>query len=151
LIWIKRRGLKVADHRDTDDDSQNIQDLLMKSSLNADKRAALAHVLHARQQALERQITLHRQGQSRVDFARDTLTQDGDDAPQRASDREVDQALSDIDTQALAAVNEAQRRLQSADYGVCVDCHAAIAFARLQVEPDALRCVACQSLRDRSL
>jgi hypothetical protein len=44
LIWIKRHGLKVADHRVSDDDSQNIQDLLMKSSLNADKRAALGQV-----------------------------------------------------------------------------------------------------------
>ena len=123
----------------------------MKSSLTTDRRATLARALHTRQQALERQMTLHRQGQSRVDFARDALTQDGDDEPQRASDREVDQALSDIDTQALAAVTDAQRRVQSADYGVCIDCHQAIAFARLQVEPEALRCVACQSLRDRSL
>jgi len=123
----------------------------MKSPLTTDRRATLARALHTRQQALERQMTLHRQGQSRVDFARDALTQDGDDASRRASDREVDQALSDIDDQALAAVTEAQRRVQSADYGVCIDCHRAIAFARLQVEPEAQRCVACQSLADRSL
>lgn len=123
----------------------------MKNSLTTDRRATLARALHTRQQALERQVMLHRQGQSRVDFARDVLTQDGDDAPQRASDREVDQALSDIDNQALAAVTEAQRRVQSADYGVCIGCHRAIPFARMQAEPEAVRCVACQSLSDRSL
>jgi RNA polymerase-binding transcription factor DksA len=123
----------------------------MKSPLTSDKRATLAQALQTRQKALERQMELHRQGQSRVDFARDALQQDGDDAPQRASDREVDQTLSDIDVQALAAVTDAQKRLQAADYGLCIDCQQAIPFERLQIEPEALRCVACQSQLERTL
>lgn len=52
--------------------------------------------------------------------------------------------------QALSAVTEAQQRLQSGDYGVCVYGYQAIPFERLQIEPEALRCTACQSVTERS-
>jgi len=31
------------------------------------------------------------------------------------------------------------------DFGLCVDCEADIPFARLQANPSAKRCVACQA------
>jgi RNA polymerase-binding transcription factor DksA len=33
---------------------------------------------------------------------------------------------------------------------LCVDCHGAIPFERLRLEPQALRCVACQSFNERN-
>jgi len=120
----------------------------MNSSITEDQRATLAEALKTRRLALERQMALHQHDQTRVEFARDLLLQDGDDAPQRASDREVDQALSDIDLQALAAVSEAQARLQRGNYGQCVDCEEPIRFERLLIEPEAERCLACQSTHE---
>ena len=120
----------------------------MKNPLSSDKRATLAATLKTRQQALERQMALHQQGLSRVEHARETLQQDGDDAPQRASDREVDQALADLDLQSLAALTLARRRLEQPDYGLCEDCSEPIPFERLRIEPEALRCVACETLHE---
>ena len=122
----------------------------MNQPLSKEQQATLAHALQVRRQALERQMALHQHDQSRVEFARDLLLQDGDDAPQRASDREVDQTLSDIDLQALAAVSAAQGRLQQDAYGQCIDCEEPIPFERLLIEPEAERCLACQSAHENS-
>lgn len=121
----------------------------MGTHLTTGQRALLATTLKARQQALEGQLQSHQQGLSRVEHARDVLAQDGDDAPQRASDREVDMALSDNEMQELGAVKLALKRMHEEHFGECIDCHEAIPFDRLQVEPQALRCVACESVHER--
>lgn len=121
----------------------------MPKPLSHEQRAELARVLHARRQALEGQVATHRQGRSRAEHASEVLAQDGDDAPQRASDREVDLALGDIDQQQLAALARACERVHEADYGLCTDCGDPIPYARLLVEPEALRCVGCQSIHER--
>lgn len=121
----------------------------MPKPLNHDQRAELAQVLQTRQEALEQQVAAHRQGRSRAEHASEVLAQDGDDAPQRASDREVDLALGDIDQQQLAALTRARGRIHEPDYGLCTDCGSAIPYARLQIEPEALRCVGCQSIHER--
>ncbi|MFT4307701.1 MAG: TraR/DksA C4-type zinc finger protein [Microbacterium sp.] len=43
----------------------------------------------------------------------------------------------------LAALDEAQARLDAGVYGVCTDCGAAIPVARLEALPAATRCVSC--------
>ena len=123
----------------------------MKTHLNAEQRALLERALRLRENAIERQLDLHQQGLPRVEFARDVLRQDTDDAPQRASDREVEITLSQIDLQELAAVRNARQRVHEEDYGACIACGQAIPFERLSVEPQALRCVACQSIHERTL
>ncbi|MBX9792774.1 MAG: TraR/DksA family transcriptional regulator [Burkholderiaceae bacterium] len=120
----------------------------MNSHLSDEQRTTLLHALQMRQHALERQMSSHLQDQSRVEFARELLQQDGDDAPQRASDREVDQTLSDLDRQTLAAVSEAQQRLNTDEFGLCIDCDEPIPFERLLIEPEARRCMACQSTHE---
>jgi DnaK suppressor protein len=42
-------------------------------------------------------------------------------------------------------VNEALARLHGTGYGLCSDCDAEIPFDRLQLNPQAARCVACQA------
>jgi DnaK suppressor protein len=121
----------------------------MTTHLTAGQRALLQAELESRQRQLSRQLEVHQEGRSRVEHARDVLAQDFDDAPQRAMDREVDMALSEIDTQELAAVGRALARVQADDYGLCVDCGSGIPFDRLKVEPQALRCVACESRREQ--
>jgi DnaK suppressor protein len=122
----------------------------MTTILNQPQRKLLARTLQARQRALQDRLRTQNQGASRVDHAREVLTQDGDDAPQRASDREVDQMLSDHEIQELAAVGQALQRIDNENFGCCVGCGEAIPFDRLQVEPQALRCVACESIHERN-
>jgi DnaK suppressor protein len=114
------------------------------TSLTAGQRALLEAALHERQHALDLAIAQH-QGSSRAEHAREVLLQDGDDAPQRDNDREVDFARSDRELVELGEVSRALARVHDADFGECRDCGIEIPFDRLKLEPWALRCVSCQA------
>jgi len=101
-----------------------------------------------RQNELDRQLADHQGGLSRVEHAREVLSQDSDDVSHREADREMDMALGDREIAELGAVSAALRRLKEDRYGSCSDCGEAIAFDRLKVEPWALRCVACEGRRE---
>ena len=120
----------------------------MTSHLTAGQRALLEATLVQRQHQLDRRLAEHHQGLSRAEHAREVLLQDDDDAPQRESEREMDLAMTDMDTQELGAVSRALKRLHEPEYGICADCSSEIPFDRLKVEPWALRCVACESKRE---
>lgn len=120
----------------------------MSSHLTAGQRALMGAALAQRQQELEAQIAQQLGGASRPEHAREMLLQDGDDAPARDADREVDLARSDQGIGELRAVNEALARLRDGHYGVCIDCEAEIAFDRLRHSPATLRCLACQTARE---
>lgn len=113
--------------------------------LTVGQHALLEADLQLRQRQLDRRLNEHHGGLSRAEHAREVLLQDGDDAPQREGDREMDMALSDMETLELTAVTQALARLQDGRYGSCADCDADIPFDRLKAEPWALRCVACET------
>ncbi len=117
----------------------------MSTHLTAGQRALMEVALLRRQHELEEQIAQQLGGGSRPEHAREVLLQDGDDAPARDADREVDLARSDHDIGELREVNEALARLRAFSYGLCADCDAEIPFDRLQHNPQSARCVACQS------
>jgi DnaK suppressor protein len=121
----------------------------MTHHLTTGQRALLRAELDLRLQRLQGRLVTHQEGQSRSEHAHEVLERDFDDAPQRAMDREVDLALSDIDSQELEAVGRALQRIDADDYGLCADCGAEIPFDRLKVEPQALRCVACETAHER--
>lgn len=121
----------------------------MSTHLTTGQRALLKVELQLRQRQLDRQLDTHQDGQTRADHAREVLERDYDDAPQRAMDREVDMALSDIDLQTLGAISRALQRIDDEDFGLCGDCGAEIPFDRLKVEPYALRCVRCESRHEQ--
>jgi DnaK suppressor protein len=120
----------------------------MSHPLTRAQRDTLAHVLRDREQALQAQLQAHLQGRSPAEKALAAREQDGDDARQFASDQEVGAALTQRERQELAALAAAMKRLQDDDFGLCVDCGRRIPFERLKVEPQALRCVACESQRE---
>ena len=123
---------------------------MMNSHLTSSQRAALRTALQQREQALQRQLADHLHGLSRVERAHDVAQQDNDDAPQRVPEREVALALTDHEQAELNAVSDALKRIDSDAYGVCVDCDARIPFARLNAEPWARRCVACETKRENA-
>jgi DnaK suppressor protein len=123
----------------------------MNTHLTLAQRALLTAELEQRQQDLERQIAGEFGGASRVEHAREVLLQDGDDAPARDADREVDLARSDQDLDELRAVKDALVRMQGSTYGLCADCGAEVPYARLQHTPEVLRCIACQTALEARL
>ena len=121
----------------------------MSTHLTHGQRALLESELSSRQRELDRRLAEHQGGLSRAEHARELLQQDSDDISHREADRELDLALNDRELAELGAVSSALRRLKEGDYGLCADCGAAIAFDRLKVEPWALRCIVCESRRER--
>lgn len=113
--------------------------------LTAGQRAQLQADLRRRQRQLDDRLAAHHGGLTRVEHAREVLLQDGDDTAQREGERDLDMALSDLETLQVGAVSEALLGLKEGRYGSCADCGAQIPFDRLQAEPWALRCVACQA------
>lgn len=120
------------------------------TALTAGQRAQLEAALRQHQRQLDDRLAAHHGGLTRAEHAREVLLQDGDDAPARDADREVDLARSDQDMNELRAVKEALLRLQGGKYGLCADCGEEIPFARLQHSPEATRCVACQTAFESS-
>lgn len=49
----------------------------------------------------------------------------------------------------LQLVRAALQRFREGDYGDCAGCGECIGFARLEVRPESLFCVACQGARER--
>jgi DnaK suppressor protein len=120
----------------------------MNTTLTTGQRTQLRELLELQQHELDRRIASHVGAQGRVAHAAEVLDQDGDDAPQRDSDREVDLAQADRELIELGAVSRALARVGEPAYGLCVACGSAIAFDRLKVEPWAVRCVACETIHE---
>lgn len=121
----------------------------MANFLSSGQRALVQQLLQMRQHELDRRVALRSGGAGRSEQAREMLQQDGDDAPQRNADREVDLARADREVEELGAVSNALARVHDADFGLCADCGEAIAFERLKLEPWAPRCVDCEAKRER--
>lgn len=123
----------------------------MSTPLTSGQRALLQAELEQRQRALLSQLEAHQRGRTAAERAHDMLTQDGDDAPQRLPEREIAMALTEREQRELEAVSAALDRIRRDAYGSCADCGVDIPFDRLKAEPWALRCVACESRRERAV
>lgn len=120
----------------------------MNMALGKADRERLGLMMRQRCDALHARL-LATTGGNRAEHAREVLLQDGDDAPQRSADREIDFAMTDLETAELAALDAAMQRLADGRYGCCQDCGADIPLARLEIEPAAPLCVACQGVREK--
>ena len=75
-----------------------------------------------------------------------------DDQPRDEMDQSQDVQLRDLtvrlaaeDAERAQLMEEALRRIQKGEFGVCVDCGNAIAAERLNLVPWAPRCIDCQT------
>ena len=78
------------------------------------------------------------------------------DSPQDPADAGATLSETDRSEAVLAAVQSQRRlvldalvRIDHGIYGLCADCSKPIPEGRLDARPEAARCVACQSKRDR--
>jgi DnaK suppressor protein len=120
----------------------------MTSVLSVAQRSQLISALLLRQQQLDRQLADVLAGSSRVDHASELQQQDSDGRARHAADLALDLSRSDQHIRELGAISDALRRLKSEDFGICLDCEEPIAFARLSIEPWALRCTRCEAAHD---
>ena len=121
----------------------------MKHAITAEQRRQLAATLRQRLAAVEQELQTRQQGLNSAEQALAVREQDGNDALQLASEREVQEAVEGIEETELRSLRTALSRVQEPDYGQCNDCGKAIPFGRLQVEPQALRCVACATRHEK--
>ena len=114
--------------------------------LNAEQQQALREQLRQRARALGgelRDVDAERQADGPAARTGDTVDDAGDQSEQLQRD-EVREAEQNRDAAELADIDAALQRLDGGRYGECVDCGADIPLARLQAQPAAARCLACQ-------
>jgi DnaK suppressor protein len=102
--------------------------------------------LEAARAELDRSIAVLRSEQpvSRADFPQDEVDAGTSLAEGDRAEAVLASAMSQR-TEIMAALG----RIQDGSYGTCADCARPIPEGRLEARPEAARCVACQSKRDR--
>lgn len=107
--------------------------------------------LLAQRAELLAQIAQQRGGtRSRADVAEEHFAHSEDAPAQVASERDVEFALNERETDELGQIADALTRLDQGNYGICADCGTAITAARLRATPQAARCITCQENAERS-
>jgi DnaK suppressor protein len=111
--------------------------------LSRDQIAELVRQLTQKQTALESQLEHSEQGTKPV-----TLDQQSVGRVSRMDAMQQQQMSVATREQAallLKDISSALSRIDSDEYGYCQDCGESVGFARLQAQPQALLCLACQS------
>jgi DnaK suppressor protein len=116
--------------------------------LSRDQIAELARQLKQKQTDLESQLEHSRQGTEPV-----TLDQQSVGRVSRMDAMQQQQMSLATREQAallLKDISSALNRIDSHEYGYCLDCGEPVGFARLQAQPQALFCLACQSAQEQN-
>ena len=114
--------------------------------LTIEQREHLDAEIRARIQQLRKEIArgLHQSGRPEVISLANHL-EEIDDAPVADLESALEIAALEREGRELRAMEAALERLHTPDYGVCAECGKDIPYVRLEVRPEATRCVGCQS------
>ena len=119
--------------------------------MNAPISDTYAQQLVQMRQALLAQLREQRGGKiGRAEAAAEAREVQSDDWAQADAERDFAVALEERESAELVAIDAALKRVSDGSFGLCVDCGVGIPTARLHANPTALRCIACQSQRERS-
>ena len=113
-----------------------------------DERAAIAARLRERARQLGAEIPDKMRDATHERDATEGLGDSGDRAVADA-ETTIDLAEANRDVDELRLIGRALERLESGEYGRCLDCAADIPRERLQAQPLALRCLRCQTTAER--
>lgn len=100
-----------------------------------------------------RERIAYERARAEEDHALETAGEDGDDdadkafAELRAS---IQRELLNCHVAELRGLESALERFEARRYGLCVDCHSPIEYARLEAQPAAERCARCQNVHERT-
>lgn len=106
--------------------------------------------LRQRQQELRAEVDgrLRQSSEQRLADLAGPVGDAGDDSvAHMITDLELAAATRDITE--LREVEVALKRLDSGDYGICVQCGGEIEYERLKAYPTAVRCLACQAQHEK--
>jgi RNA polymerase-binding transcription factor DksA len=108
----------------------------------------LLDVLEERERTLRDKIAERRDA---LDVAANPPDPAGDIADKAfsRSRAEVEHDLIEMSLKELAGIAAARERVANGTYGECIECGEPIAPARLQVNPTARRCAACQARHEK--
>ena len=104
--------------------------------------------LLARREGLFRQVTEAEMSSRERDAE---ATQDPADMAANAYTKELLISMSANDRHLLGLIDEALARVESGDYGECVNCGEPIQEKRLNAVPWARYCLRCQDMKERGL
>jgi len=98
-----------------------------------------------------RQREMRNAVQTRIRHAPTRATDVGDTIDRSDTDvqEEMDLALLQMRTETLGRIDEALRRLDAGEYGVCFACSGEISEPRLRALPFAVRCQRCEGAHER--
>jgi RNA polymerase-binding protein DksA len=119
--------------------------------LTPEQRESLQRQLSDRAEALRGEIAAAlRQSGSPEAIGLANHLHDIDDEAIADLESSIEVAEIERDLRELRGTQAALERLHTPDYGVCADCGADIPYSRLNAEPSATRCIACQTRAERS-
>ena len=98
---------------------------------------ALKDELEGRPAALQARLT-----SIKKDVTREHSGDSAEQAQERENDEVVD-AIGNETAQSIRGVTAALERIADGSYGICENCGDQIGQARLEIVPEATRCVAC--------
>ena len=101
-----------------------------------------------RREALFRQVTEAEMSSRERDLE---ATQDPADMAANAYTKELLISMSANDRRLLNLIDEALERVESGEYGLCVNCGEPVQEKRLDAVPWARYCLKCQDLQERGL
>lgn len=121
------------------------------SELTEQQMTQLSEALERRHAQLARAIREDLKATSSERYA-DLAGEVNDTGDESVADQMVDlnAAMIERELSELKAVESARVRIREGEYGDCVDCGGDIPFARLMAYPAAMRCITCQSKRERT-
>lgn len=116
--------------------------------LSGERRARLSELLLAEKRRLWNELRRELFDQGEALHSQYELPQDLGEQGLIDLMEDVSLAVTDIRRQELTRMDEALRRLQQGEYGVCEECGVEIDEERLRVAPYASCCVTCQERRE---
>lgn len=113
--------------------------------MNKQQASPYHQQLLAMRATLLAQMTAQRGGTvGRAEAAADHFSRREDSSAQVATERELEFAIGERETDELAMIDAALARIEAGTYGECIDCGGVIAAARLRASPEVPRCIDCQ-------
>lgn len=122
------------------------------SALTQNQCQELAERLHARRDELLEDIMVRiREEEDDLAAQLDVQLSELDDYAVADELVGLNRDYIEAETEKLRGVQNAEARMRSGTYGVCIDCHKDINPDRLQLQPSASRCAECDAKHQRSL
>ncbi len=117
-------------------------------NLTEEQIAGLREQMHARSRLLETEIAAKLR-ESTEDLEEPGRTGDQADIAWAETESGLDLAEAQRDIEEWRGLREALRRMDQGIYGLCVDCGVDVPIERLHSQPLAIRCVNCQTRKEK--